>query len=142
MCIRDRYNTVRPHLLEKEQIDIVYAIEHAIPLWIVTQENSVFNFQFELEDINPVHFDIMTDKCAYYVFFDPVFVPSMEDKILLLLKQYAYEELYDRSLESIGFINMATGMIIQYEVTSTIRAQLSHMWQHLQMKYNLYQVGN
>ena len=82
----------------------------------------------------------MTEKCAYYVFFDPQFVPTMEDKILLLLKQYAYEEIYDRSLESIGFVNVATGMIIQYEVTATIREQLSQMWQYLQMKYHLFGV--
>ena len=73
------------------------------------------------------------------VLFDATFVPSTEDKILLLLKQYAYEELFDRSLESVGFLNVASGMIICYEVTSTIREQLSHMWQHLQRKYNLYQ---
>lgn len=62
----------------------------------------------------------------------------MEDKILLLLKQYAYEELFDRSLEQIGFLNMSTGLIVRYEVTSTIRAQLSQLWRHLQKKYHLY----
>jgi hypothetical protein len=56
-----------------------------------------------------------------------------------LLKQYAYEEIYDRSLESIGFLNLSTGVVIHYDITSTIREQLSHMWQHLQKKYNLYQ---
>jgi hypothetical protein len=80
----------------------------------------------------------MTEKCAYCIQFDPLFVPTTEDKILLLLKQYVYEELYDRSLESIGFLNMATGMVIRYEITSTIREQLSHLWLHLQTKYNLY----
>jgi len=93
----------------------------------------------EADGIRPIRFDIMTNKCAYYICFDPRFVPSVEDKILLLLKQYAYEELCDRSLERIGFLNMATGLTIHYEVTSTIREQLSHMWQHLQQKYNLYQ---
>ena len=63
----------------------------------------------------------------------------MEDKILLLLKQYAYEELFDRSMEQIGFLNMSTGMVVQYKVTSTIRGQLSQMWRHLQTKYHLYQ---
>ena len=90
-----------------------------------------------MEGIRPIQFDIMTEKCAYYVFFDPLFVPSMEDKILLLLKQYAYEEIYDRSLESIGFINIATGMVIQYEVTAMMREQLSQMWLYIQTKYDL-----
>jgi hypothetical protein len=134
-----QYNSIRRYLYQEEQQTIVRAIERAIPLWIVAQENPVFNFIFEVEGIRPIQFDIMTDKCAYYIFFDPAFTPTMEDKILLLLKQYAYEEIYDRSLETIGFINIATGMIIKYEISSTIREQLSHLWLHLQTKYNLYQ---
>jgi hypothetical protein len=135
-----QYAAVLPQLNEKEQQDIVRAIEVAVPLWIVTQDNPIYNFVFEMEGIRPIQFDIMTERCAYYVFFDPQFVPTMEDKILLLLKQYAYEEIYDRSLEAIGFVNVATGMVIQYEITSTIREQLSQMWQYLQMKYHLFGV--
>jgi hypothetical protein len=134
-----QYNSIRKYLYQDEQQSIASAIERAIPLWITTQENPVFNFMFEVEGIRPIQFDIMTEKCAYYVFFDPAFTPTMEDKILLLLKQYAYEEIYDRSLETIGFINIANGMIIKYEISSTIREQLSHLWLHLQTKYNLYQ---
>jgi len=134
-----QYQKVLPFLKQVEQQSIVLAIEKAIPLWIVSEETSSFNVMFEAEGIRPIHFDILTEKCAYYIFFDPLYVPSMEDKILLLLKQYAYEEIYDRSLESIGFLNIATGMIIRYDINSTIREQLSHMWQHLQTKYNLYQ---
>ncbi len=121
-----------------EMQNIIKAIENAIPLWITSQENPNFNFAFEAEGIRPIQFDILTDKCAYYIYFDPVYVPSAEDKILLLLKQFAYEEVYDRSLESIGFINVATGISIQYTVTETMREQMSHMWQHLQLKYSLY----
>ncbi len=134
-----QYSTIFPYLFQEEQQKIVKSIETAIPLWMLTQENPSFNFLFEVEGIRPIQFDIMTEKCAYYVFFDPTFVSSTEDKILLLLKQYAYEEIYDRVLESIGFFNAATGMVIQYEITSTIREQLSQMWLHLQTKYNLYQ---
>ena len=90
-----------------------------------------------MEGIRPIQFDIMTEKCAYYIFFDPLFVPNNEDKILLLLKQYAYEEMYDRSLESIGFVNIATGIVIQYEITPVIREQLSQMWLYIQTKYHL-----
>jgi hypothetical protein len=133
-----QYEKVLPYLLQIEQQSIVHAIEKAVPLWIVTEEAASFNVIFEAEGIRPIHFDILTEKCAYYVFFDPLYVPTMEDKILLLLKQYAYEEIYDRYLESIGFLNVATGMILRYEITSTIREQLSHLWRHLQTKYNLY----
>jgi hypothetical protein len=131
--------SVMSQLFQEEQQNITKAIERAVPLWIVGQESPQFNFIFEAEGIRPIQFDIMTEKCAYYVFFDPVYVPTMEDKILLLLKQYAYEEIYDRSLEAIGFLNVATGTVIQYEITSTIREQLSQMWLYLQTKYNLYQ---
>jgi hypothetical protein len=131
--------TVTPYLVKKEQQDIVKEIEKAIPLWVATQEQSTFHFIFEVDGIRSIQFNMITDKCGYQIYFDPVFIPNTEEKILLLLKQYAYEEMYDKCLESIGFINMATGMIIQYEVTSTIREQLSYMWQYLQKKYNLYE---
>ncbi len=134
-----KFYTVYDYLYGKENQDIIKEIEKSIPLWITKEENPTFNYIFEIEDIRPVSFDIMTDKTSYYIFFDPSFVPTTEDKILLLLKQYAYEEVFDKSLDYIGFLNIATGVIIRYEVTSTIREQLSHMWQHLQMKYNLYQ---
>ena len=129
--------TVAPHLIEEEQQSIVRAIETAIPLWVATQEQPTFHFMMELPGIRPIRFDMMTERCAYDIFFDPSFVPSQEDNILLLLKQYVYEELFDRVLESIGFVNVSTGMVLQYDVTPTIREQLSHMWQHLQCKYRL-----
>jgi len=129
--------TVAPHLQETEQQSIVRAIETAIPLWVATQEQPTFHFMMELPGIRPIRFDMMTERCAYDIFFDPSFVPSQEDNILLLLKQYVYEELFDRVLESIGFVNVSTGMVLQYDVTPTIREQLSHMWQHLQCKYRL-----
>ena len=123
--------------LAKDQ-EIVQSIEKSMPLWIVTQDHPSFNVMFEVEGIRPITFDILTERCTYKVFFDSTYVPTQEDKILLLLKQYAYEECYDRSLESIGFLNGATGLALHFEVTSTIREQLSHMWRHLQTKYNLY----
>ena len=129
---------ILPHLLQDEQQNMTKAMEKAIPLWIVAEDAPTLNVIFEAEGIRPIHFDILTEKCAYYIFFDPQYVPTNEDKILLLLKQYAYEEIYDRSLESIGFVNVATGMVMRYEITSTIRAQLSQMWLHLQTKYHLY----
>jgi len=129
-----QHKAIFPHLFKEEQQDLVKAIEIAVPLWIVSKEPS-FNFIFEVEGIRPIHFDIITEKCSYYIFFDPLFVPNSEDKILLLLKQYLYEE-YGR-LESIGFINVATGMVIQYEITPIIRKQLSNMWEYIQTKYNL-----
>jgi hypothetical protein len=134
-----QYATIHPYLVGKEQQEMVRVIENVIPLWIITQDRPTFHYLFEAEGIRPIRFDVMTEKCAYYFFFDPAFVPSMEDKILLLLKQYAYEELFDRSMEQIGFLNMSTGMVVQYKVTSTIRGQLSQMWRHLQTKYHLYQ---
>ena len=133
-----QYNTVYQYLFQQEQQDIVRAVSTAIPLWVVEQDNPCFNRTFELEGIKPIHFDIITEKGAFYVFFNPTFVPTMEDKILLLLKQYAYEEIYDKTLKTIGFLNIATGMVIQYEVTPTIRAQLNLLWLHLQTKYNLF----
>jgi hypothetical protein len=132
-----QYVSVVPLLKKEEQQTIVHALSKALPIWMTTQENPSFHYLFEVDGIRPIQFDILTEKCAYDVFFDPSFVPSNEDKIHLLLKQYVYEEIFDRALDSIGFLNVATGMIIQYEVSSTIREQLSHLWQYLEQKYHL-----
>ena len=130
-----QHKSVIQYLVQEEQQNIVKAIETAIPLWIVSQEMS-FNFLFEIEGVRPIKFDIISENCAYCILFDP-FIPSSEDKILLLLKQYVYEELYDSVFESIGFINVATGTVIQYDITPVIRKQLHHMWTYVQMKYNV-----
>jgi hypothetical protein len=132
-----QYHTVQPFLLHTDSQNQVLAIERSIPRWIVSQPNPSFNFVFEAEGIKPIHFDIITDKCAYLIFFDPKYIPNTEDKILLLLKQYIYEEIFGKSLDTIGFINIATGHIIEYTVCSTIREQLIQLWLHLQTKYHL-----
>jgi hypothetical protein len=135
-----QHATVLPHLLLKEQQDIVQQLEIAVPRWLmphVTQDNPIIHFMFEVEGLRPLSFELMTEKGAYDLFFDPTFVPRTDDKIRMLLKQYVYEEVFDRSLESMGCLNLATGMIHEYKVTSTIRAQLSQMWQYLQTKYRL-----
>ena len=132
-----QYVSIVPLLQQEEQQTIAHALSKALPIWMATQENPTFHFLFEVEGIRPIQFDILTEKCAYDVFFDPSFVPSQEDKIRLLLKQYVYEETFDRALDSIGFLNVATGLILQYEVSPTIREQLSHLWQYLEQKYHL-----
>jgi len=126
-----QYAAMAPFLEQEEHQRIARAMEVALPIWSATLENPTFQSVLEVEDWKPISFDIMTDKCAYQVFFDPSFVPSNEDKLLLLLKQYAYEETYDRALESVGFLNVATGLLLEYEVTPLIREQLSRLWQYL-----------
>ena len=126
-----QHAAIAPLLQGEEQQAIARAMETALPLWSAALEHPTFQSLMEVDNLRPISFDIMTDKCAYYVFFDPQFVPSNEDKILLLLKQYAYEEVFDRALDSIGFLNVATGMLLEYEVTPHIREQLSQLWQYL-----------
>jgi hypothetical protein len=134
-----QYHLVEPFLSGSASLTqvLVKAIERSIPRWIVSQPHPSFNFTCEAEGIKPVHFDIVTDKCAYLIFFDAKYIPSTEDKILLLLKQYIYEEIFDKSLDTIGFINIATGHIIRYTICPTIRGQLTQLWLHLQTKYHL-----
>ena len=89
-----------------------------------------------MENLQPLSVDLLTDKWVYQIHYDSVSSElRMEDKILLLLKQYAYEESYDRCLTGVATWNMATGFLTEYEVTPTIREQLSQMWLHLQQKY-------
>jgi hypothetical protein len=127
---------IKRFLIEQDQQNIVRAIETAFPLWIITQDNPTFNFIFKVDEIRPISFDVITDNCVYCIYFDPILIPNTENKILLLLKQYLYEKKYDKKLKMIGFINIATGFIMYYDIETTTRVQLNHMWQHLQKKYN------
>jgi len=85
-------------------------------------------------------FDIISDATAYQLYFNE-YMPSNNDKILLLLKAYLYERIYHKSLESIGFVNLSTGSVIHYEITPTIREQLEQILKFLQTKFCLYELG-
>lgn len=123
-----------PHLLSPTHCAEIQRLETSLPDWIARQDHPLFHFIFEVEGLQPMTVDLLTDKWIYHFIHDEI---SVEDKILLLLKQYAYEESYDRVLAGITTWNMATGYVTEYEVTPTIRAQLSQMWLHLQQKYEV-----
>jgi AAA domain/UvrD-like helicase C-terminal domain len=129
---------VLPFLLTPEHRALIQQVEAAIPDWIARQctAHPLFHFLFEVEHLQPLSVDLLTDKWIYHIHYEPTAAElRMEDKILLLLKQYAYEESYDRCLTGIATWNMATGSLTEYEVTPTIREQISQMWLHLQQKY-------
>jgi hypothetical protein len=134
-----QYNTVQQHLSSKEHIQLIKTLENALPLWMVTEENPVFQCMFEEKGIKPILFDMMTDKTAYQLYFD-MYAPSNNDIILLMLKAYLYERAHQILLQSIGFINLASGLIIYYTITPTRRAQLEQLWKHLQRKYHLFEL--
>jgi hypothetical protein len=129
--------TVLPHLTSEDHKQTAKTIESALPLWIVSEENPVFHFIFEEKGIRPILFDMITDTTAYQFYFD-MYLPGNNEKVLMLLKAFLYEHVYHKTLTSIGFVNLSTGVSIVYDITSTIREQLEQMWLHLQMKYNLY----
>ena len=133
-----QYLAVLPHLQSPVHQALIQQIETTIPDWVARQciSHPHFHFLFEVESLQPLSMDLLTDKWTYHIYYDAVSSElRMEDKILLLLKQYAYEESYDRVLTGVAAWNLATGMITEYEVTPTIREQLSQMWLHLQQKY-------
>ena len=130
-----QYHTVYHQLGSVDHMTIITTIENSLPSWIVCEDNPVFHFMFEEKGMKPIIFDLITDKTVYQFYVDK---PSTNDKILLLVKVYLYERHYHTYMKSIGFMNLATGSIIYYMITSTIREQLSHLWRHLQKKYNLY----
>ena len=131
-----QYTTVYKYLITAEHKALIQIIEQSVSLWISTEENPMFHFIFEEKGMKPILFDIITDHTAYQLYFD-TFVPSTNDKLLLLLKVYLYERLY-HPINSIGFINLATGLVMYYPITSTIREQLRHFVQYLQRKYHLF----
>ena len=133
-----QYLAVLPHLQSPVHQTLIQQIETTVPDWVARQciSHPHFHFLFEVESLQPLSMDLLTDKWTYHIYYDAVSSElRMEDKILLLLKQYAYEESYDRVLTGVAAWNLATGMITEYEVTPTIREQLSQMWLHLQQKY-------
>ena len=131
-----QYPTIIPYLEQPQQKQQVAMMEAALPDWIAQQDQPFFHFLFEMDALQPILFDLITDKWVYHIYYDSQQAElRMEDKILLLLKQYAYEEMYDRVLRGVAAWNMATGLVTEYEVTPTIREQISQMWQHLQQRY-------
>jgi hypothetical protein len=133
-----QYPEILADLLSPSHQVAIQLLESAIPDWITRQDHPLFHFQFEVEGetLQPLAFDLLTDRWVYHIHYDLMESElRMEDKILLLLKQYAYEESYDRSLSGIATWNLATGTLTEYEVTPTIRERLSQMWLHLQQKY-------
>ena len=131
-----QYTTVYNYLITAEHKALIQIIERSVSLWISTEENPMFHFIFEEKGMKPILFDIITDHTAYQLYFD-TFAPSTNDKLLLLLKVYLYERLY-HPISSIGFINLSTGLVMYYPITTTIREQLMHFVQYLQRKYHLF----
>ena len=132
-----QFPEIRGHLTNHETLSAIRLLEETVPDWIVRQEHPLFHFLFEVEGLQPLSMDVCTDKWVYQFVYEPTVVGELgiEDKILLLLKQYAYEESYDRSLQGIAIWNVATGMLTEYHTTPTMREQISQMWLHLQQKY-------
>ncbi len=134
-----QYNTVYTQLVSADHKGLIQIIESSLPVWMSTEENPVFHFIFEEKGMRPILFDMITDTTAYQLYFD-VYAPSNNDTLLLLLKVYLYEQLYHKTMESIGFINLATGLIMYYTITSTIREQTGHLVQYLRTKYHLFEL--
>jgi hypothetical protein len=132
-----QYNTVYTSVISAEHKALTSIIEGAIPLWISAEENPVFHFIFEEKGMKPIMFDMITDTTAYQYYFD-MYSPSNNDKLLLLLKVHLYENRFHKKMESIGFINLATGLVIYYAINSTIREQLDQIVQYLRRKYHLF----
>ena len=134
-----QYNTVYNSLQSAEHIAFIKIIEHALPVWIITEENPAFHYIFEEKGMRPILFDMLTDTTAYQLYFD-LYNPSNNDKLLLLLKVFLYERTYTKRLEQIGFVNLSTGLVTYYHITSTIRAQIDQIVQYLQTKYHLFEL--
>jgi hypothetical protein len=132
-----QYHTVFPYLMMTDHEQMIRIMENSLPAWIVCEENPVFHFIVEEKGMKPIVFDMITDSTIYQFYVDQ-FTPSNNDKVLLLVKVYLYECHYHTKLCKIGFINLVTGLIVYYTITSTIRAQIGQLWKHLQRKYHLY----
>jgi hypothetical protein len=112
-------------------------IEVAVPTWISEQQNSYLSLSLELDKIQPLTFDIVTDTSLYQLFFDSSMDIRIDDKITLLMKQFLYEQLYDTEVSVIGFINIASGTITTYSITPLMRTQIKEIWQYIKQKYTV-----
>jgi hypothetical protein len=118
-------------------LQILQTLEAALPDWLAQEaEGPVTHFVFEVEGLPPMSFDLVTDRWVVHLLHEPRgdTIP-IEEKMVLLLKLFAYEESYDRTLQGLATWNLATGTVTEYEMTPTIREQLSQMWLYLQDKY-------
>ena len=122
---------IRPFLEEIQEIqEMVIQMEKVLPIWFLSQQDTHFQVNLSVKGIAPISLDVVTTHGLYEITFD-TYPIHMEDKIILLLKQFC------SSFCRVGWINAATGIITEYQITPTIQEQLRHMWQHLQRKYTL-----
>ncbi len=128
---------VTPYFNTIDVQNMMRTIELAVPTWISEQQNPYLSLSLELDKIQPLAFDIVTDTTLYQLFFDSSMDIRVDDKITLLMKQYLYEQLYDTEIQSIGFINIASGTITTYAITSLTRTQMKDIWQYIKAKYDI-----
>lgn len=137
-----QYQEVVPHLHSTDMITLTYAIERAIQPWLSSQANVSLCVRYEnlSIDIPPIDFDILSDTTIYKLYFDPTLEPSIDEKIVLLLKIYIYC-LEFPGIENMGFINIANGTIYVYPLTKDIMGQAEQIWRHACAKYTITYAG-
>lgn len=133
-----QYREVLDDLRAPATVAILDTLQSALPDWLAEQaaDTPVPHFVFEVEGLPPMGFDLITDRWVVHLLYESRgdTIP-IDEKMVLLLKLFAYEESYDRTLQGLVTWNLATGTVTEYEVTPTIREQLSQMWLYLEDKY-------
>lgn len=129
---------VTPFLLTGRMPEISEAIVTAVQRWIPSLSSPALSVDCVPEQsIKPFTFQLLTDTTAFATYFDPVAEPSADDKIVLLLKVFLYNQKHTQPLSQMAFINLATGLIRYYSLTPQIFEQASIIWKKGRSKLEL-----
>jgi hypothetical protein len=133
-----QYHEVTTHLSEDEMQALVKSIEKSIKPWILAFTNIILCIRYDVSDstsdIQQMSFDILADDTMYQLYFDPTREPSADEKIILLIKAYLYS-LEFSGVNSMGFVNIATGCVFTYIIDNKMMESAKNIWEHARKKY-------
>ena len=114
---------------------IAKAMASSVKHWLLLELSPTLCVRHEVANTVPIFFDIVTENTVYQLYFDGVREPSADEKIILLLKIYVYCLDIATSITTMGFINMATGIVYRYTITEGNLANAAAIWEHAMRKY-------
>ena len=130
-----QYHDVSPHLESDDMQVIAKAMASSVKHWLLLESSPTLCVRHEVANTVPIFFDIVTENTVYQLYFDGVREPSADEKIILLLKIYVYCLDIATTITTMGFINMATGIVYKYAITEGNLVNAAAIWEHAMRKY-------
>jgi len=127
---------VTESLLSSPMTEIAEAIVTAVQRWAPSLSAPVLFADCQASpNFQPFTFELLTETTAFATYFDATSQPSADDKIILLLKIFLYNNSAPASqITNMAFINLATGNITYYRLSEQTFRQAEQIWNRASTK--------